>query len=67
MDDQNDRPEYSREPTLDDIVQLCRHLNEAGVKYVVIGGFAIILNGFILTTGDVDLLVDSSLPKTLLA
>ncbi len=61
MDGQNDRPEYSREPTLDDIVQLCRHLNEAGAKYVIIGGFAVILNGFIRTTGDVDLLVDSSL------
>jgi len=60
MDDQNARPEYSRQPTLDDLVQLCRHLNEAGARYVVIGGFAVILNGFTRTTGDVDLLVDSS-------
>jgi hypothetical protein len=60
MDDQNDRPQYSREPTIDDLVLLCRHLNEAGAKYVVIGGFAIILSGYIRTTGDVDLLVDSS-------
>lgn len=61
MDGQNDRAEFSREPTLDDLVQLCRHLNEAGAKYVVIGGFAVILNGFTRTTGDIDLLVDSSL------
>jgi hypothetical protein len=61
MDDQNDRSEYSREPTLDDLVLLCRHLNEAGVKYVVIGGFAVILSGYIRTTGDIDLLVESSL------
>lgn len=60
MDDQNDRQEYSREPTIDDLIELCRHLNEAGVKYVVVGGFAVILNGFTRTTGDVDLLVDSS-------
>jgi putative cell wall-binding protein len=60
MDAQNDCPEYSREPTLDDLVLLCRHLNETGVKYVVIGGFAIILSGYIRTTGDIDLLVDSS-------
>ncbi len=60
MDDQDARQQYSREPTLDDLQQLCRHLNEAGVRYVIIGGFAIILNGFIRTTGDVDLLIDSS-------
>lgn len=60
MDAQNDRPEYSREPTIDDLVLLCRHLNETGVKYVVIGGFAIILSGYVRTTGDIDLLVDSS-------
>jgi len=61
MDDENARPEYSREPTIDDLVILCRHLNEAGVNYVVIGGFAIILNGYTRTTGDVDLLVDSTI------
>ncbi len=60
MDDKNDRAEFSREPTLDDLVQLCRHLNEAGARYVVIGGFAVILNGFTRTTGDIDLLVDGS-------
>lgn len=64
MDAQNDRPEYSREPTIDDLILLCRHLNEAGVKYVVIGGFAIILTGYLRTTGDIDLLVDSS-PKNI--
>lgn len=28
MDDQNDRQEYSREPTINDLAMLCRHLNE---------------------------------------
>lgn len=60
MDDQNDRAEFSREPTIEDLVQLCKRLNEAGARYVVIGGFAVILNGFTRTTGDVDLLVDGS-------
>lgn len=61
MDARDDRQEYSREPRIEDLVELCRHLNEAGAKYVVIGGFAIILNGFIRTTGDIDLLVDGSI------
>ena len=60
MDDQNARAKYSREPTIEDLIQLCKRLNEAEAKYVVIGGFAVILNGFTRTTGDVDLLVDSA-------
>jgi hypothetical protein len=31
----------SREPTLEDLRDLCRALNEHGARYVVIGGFAI--------------------------
>jgi hypothetical protein len=61
MDDENAHPEYSREPTIEDLVVLCRQLNQAGVNYVVIGGFAIILNGYTRTTGDIDLLVDSAI------
>ncbi|MDZ7362080.1 MAG: hypothetical protein ONB46_15345 [candidate division KSB1 bacterium] len=61
MDDENARPEYSREPTIEDLIVLCRQLNQAGVNYVVIGGFAIILNGYARTTGDIDLLVDSAI------
>jgi hypothetical protein len=32
----------------------------AGVRYVLIGGFAVILHGFVRTTKDIDLLVDPS-------
>ncbi|MCI0722573.1 MAG: nucleotidyltransferase [Acidobacteria bacterium] len=60
MDDQNGGAEYSREPSVDDLVRLCDHLNEEGAKYVVIGGFAMLLAGYLRTTGDIDLLVDSS-------
>jgi len=40
----NDRPPKdleSREPTVEDLRNLCRELNRRGAKYVVIGGFAI--------------------------
>jgi hypothetical protein len=53
-------PEFSRIPTLDDLVTLCRNLNAYEVKYVIIGGFAIIRFGYIRATGDIDLLVENS-------
>lgn len=59
MDDQNNR-EYSRTPEFEDLLKLCRSLNERGVKYIVIGGFAVMFHGFARNTKDVDLLVDSS-------
>ena len=58
-----DNPEEgleSRPPTLQDLVDLCRRLNETGARYVVIGGFAIIEAGLPRTTMDIDLLIDSS-------
>jgi len=55
----DDAPE-PRPPTLDDLVALCRNLNEAGARYVVIGGMAIIQAGFTRTTEDIDLLVDTA-------
>lgn len=59
MDDQDDRG-YSRAPELDDLVSLCEALNDEGVRYVLIGGFAVILHGFVRATKDVDLLIDAS-------
>lgn len=61
MDTQDDdqAPE-SRPPTLNDLVFLCRQLNEAGGKYLVIGGMAIIQAGFARGTEDIDLLVEKS-------
>src|SRR5216684_2217391 len=52
-------PDECREPTLEDLVKLCRSLNEAGARYIVIGGFAIRAAGFIRDTMDVDLLVET--------
>ncbi|MGA8809308.1 MAG: hypothetical protein WB973_15665 [Thermoanaerobaculia bacterium] len=59
MDDQDDRG-YSRAPELEDLLSLCKALNAEGVRYVLIGGFAVILHGFVRATKDIDLLVDAS-------
>lgn len=47
----------SREPTLEDLRDLCRALNERGARYVVIGGFAIRAAGYNRRTMDIDLIV----------
>jgi len=60
MDDSDINKEFSRNPTLDDLVELCKHLNEINAEYVVIGGFALIHYGFIRGTADIDLLVNNS-------
>jgi hypothetical protein len=59
VDDQDDR-EYSRAPELEDLLTLCKALNAEGVRYVLIGGFAVILHGFVRATKDIDLLIDAS-------
>jgi hypothetical protein len=41
-------------------VALCRNLNDAGARYVVIGGMAVIQAGFTRTTEDIDLIVDTT-------
>jgi hypothetical protein len=59
MDGADDRG-YSRAPELGDLVALCRALEREGVRYVLIGGFAVILHGYVRSTKDIDLLVDPS-------
>ena len=59
-----ERPELeSRAPNEDDLVALCRRLNELGARYLVCGGFAVIHAGYARFTGDIDLLIDASLPN----
>lgn len=58
MDDGTDG-RYSRAPELEDLLKICRALNGEGVKYLLIGGYAVILYGGARTTKDIDLLVDS--------
>ena len=43
-----------------EIARVCKALNNEGVKYVVVGGCAVILHGYYRTTHNIDLLVDSS-------
>jgi hypothetical protein len=59
VDDEGNR-EYSRAPELEDLLALCRSLNDHSVRYVLIGGFAVILHGYVRATKDIDLLVDPS-------
>jgi hypothetical protein len=47
----------SREPTVEDLRDLCRELNLRGAKYLVIGGFAIRAADYVRRTMDVDLIV----------
>jgi hypothetical protein len=51
----DERADASAEVSRADFLDLCRRLNEAGVRYLVYGGFACILHGRIRTTCDVDL------------
>ncbi len=51
----------SREPTVEDLRDLCRELNQRGAKYVVIGGFAMRAAEYNRTTMDVDLMVATDL------
>lgn len=46
-----------REPTVEDLRDLCRELNQRGAKYIVIGGFAMRAAEYNRTTMDVDLMV----------
>jgi hypothetical protein len=57
--DEPDVPEV-RPPTLDDVRRICSALHDAGARYLLIGGFAVVLHGAVRTTKDIDLLVDPS-------
>lgn len=57
MAEGTDVPEV-RPPTVDDVRRICGSLRDAGARYVLIGGFAVILHGGERTTKDIDLLVD---------
>lgn len=45
---------------LKELVKLCEALNTAKIKYVIVGGCAVILHGYYRTTHDIDFLVDPS-------
>jgi hypothetical protein len=59
VDDPHDGA-HAREPQVEDLIRICRALNESGARYLLIGGFAVIAHGGARTTKDIDLLIDSS-------
>ena len=62
MDDAADGV-YSRAPELEDLLKLCAALNREAVRYLLIGGFAVILHGFVRGTKDIDLQVAHGLDR----
>lgn len=56
----DDENKESRPPTVRDLLALCQAMNQAGAKYIVIGGMAMIQAGYVRATEDIDILVDSS-------
>jgi hypothetical protein len=50
--------EPPRPPQQADLIIVCRALNDAGARYLVVGGMAIIQHGFLRATEDIDLLID---------
>jgi len=50
-----------RDPSLEDLVSLCRSLIREGAVFIIVGGFAIRSSGYPRHTGDIDLLIDASL------
>ena len=52
-------PLESRPATPDDLILLSRLFNQYDVRYVVIGGMAMIQHGLMRLTSDIDVLVDS--------
>ncbi|MEW5767574.1 MAG: nucleotidyl transferase AbiEii/AbiGii toxin family protein [bacterium] len=60
MASQNVAGEQTRPPTIDDLIAVCRRLNEEGAEYILIGGFAVNYYGLPRATQDIDLLVKPS-------
>jgi len=53
-------PERTRPPFLRDLVGICRNLNQAGARYIVMGGMAVNAHGYIRATEDIDLLIETT-------
>ena len=58
--DAGDDGTYVRVPEAADVARICRALNAAGARYLLIGGFAVIAHGLGRPTKDIDFLVDDS-------
>lgn len=56
-----DQKNYSRDATLEDLKRVIRALNDAGVDYFLIGGYALAAHGHQRATRDIDILVPPTL------
>jgi hypothetical protein len=54
----NSEEDYTRPPTIEDLLNVCRLLNQAKARYAIIGGMAMNHYGFLRGTHDIDFLVD---------
>jgi predicted nucleotidyltransferase len=52
---------YCRPASLEDLKSLVRSLNEQGVEYLLIGGYALFVHGYHRATTDIDVLVPATL------
>lgn len=52
--------DYTRPATWEDVKCVARYLDEAGVEYALIGGYALAAHGLVRMTEDIDVLVDPS-------
>lgn len=52
--------EYTRPATWEDLKAVIKYLNDAGVDYALVGGYAIAAHGFNRASEDIDILVDPS-------
>ena len=53
--------EFSRPATLDDLKTLLRSLNQHGVDYLLIGGYALAAHGYSRATTDIDVVVPATI------
>lgn len=53
-------PESSRTPEQTDLLALCQALNAQQARYIVVDGMAVIQQGYLRATEDIDLLLDPS-------
>ena len=56
----HDDDRSARAPEPEDVLRICRALNQSGARYLLIGGFAVIAHGAGRFTKDIDLLVDDA-------
>jgi len=52
--------DYTRPASWEDVIDLTRRLNRHGVRYILVGGYALAAHGYVRMTEDVDIAVDPS-------